>query len=409
MTLIWGIGMPRITDFDSQQNEGKMPRFSEKWSRFGTSIFTTMTVAANRFGAVNLAQGFPNFDGPEEIKAAAIEAIRGNFNQYAPSIGIPRLRTLLAHRMLKTSGLSYDPETEITVYAGATEALFCVFQAFLSPGDEVIAFAPFFDCYPAGAFSSGAKLVEVQLKSPDWTFNLEDLEAAVSPQTKMILVNTPHNPTGRVFTKDEMTLIADFAKRHDLLVVTDEVYEELIYDDLPFTRMTTLDGMRERTVIISSTAKTFSLTGWKVGFTYAPPHLTRELRGIHQFTVFCGATPLQAGICAALELSDKYYADLRREYTSRRDHLCDGLKRLGFRFLRPQGTYFVVADYSHLSNKPDTEFALWLAEHKKVAVIPTSTFYEKPDVVAARQSYVRFAFCKDIETLELALKNLREH
>jgi N-succinyldiaminopimelate aminotransferase len=178
-----------------------------------------------------------------------------------------------------------------------------------------------------------------------------------------------------VFTRAEMEIIATFAKKHDLLVVTDEVYEELVYDDLPFTRMATLPGMRERTVVISSTAKTFSLTGWKVGFTYAPPALTAELRGVHQFTVFCGATPLQAGICAALELGDDYYETLRAEYKERRDFLCSGLKDLGFKFRKPEGTYFIVADYSHMSSLPDTEFALWLTEHKKVAVLPTSVFY----------------------------------
>jgi N-succinyldiaminopimelate aminotransferase len=384
-----------------------MPRITKKWSHFGTSIFTTMTVAANRFGAINLAQGFPNFDGPDAIKEAAMDAIRGNFNQYAPSAGLLQLRTRLADRMKKTSGLAYDPESEVTVYSGATEALFCVFQALLSPGDEVITFAPFFDCYPAGAFSSGARLVEVPLKTPDWTFRREDLEAAVTPRTKMILINTPHNPTGRVFDHEELNLIADFALRHDLIVVTDEVYEELIYDDIPVTRLAALDNMRERTVVISSTAKTFSLTGWKVGFTYAPPELTRELRGIHQFTVFCGATPLQAGICAALELSDQYFEGLRRDYQERRDRLCDGLSALGFKFRRPQGTYFVVADYSHISRMPDVDFALWLTEHKKVAVIPTSVFYENPEKIRAQNHYVRFAFCKDLQTIEAALGHLQ--
>lgn len=380
-----------------------------KWSRFGTSIFTAMTQAAARHGAVNLAQGFPNFDGPDVIKDAAIAAIKGHFNQYAPSPGLPKLRERLSERMRKVSGLTYNVDTEITVFSGATEALFCVFQAFLTAGDEMLTFAPFFDCYPAGAFSSGAKLVEIPLNNPDWTFTAEDLESRVTERTRAILVNTPHNPTGRVFTREEMEVIAAFAKKHDLLVVTDEVYEELVYDDLPFTRMATLPGMRERTVVISSTAKTFSLTGWKVGFTFAPPALTAELRGVHQFTVFCGATPLQAGICAALELGDDYYETLRAEYKERRDFLCAGLKDLGFKFRKPEGTYFIVADYSHMSSLPDTEFALWLTEHKKVAVLPTSVFYSDQKKTAAAQSFVRFAFCKDLETLESGLKNLRGH
>jgi N-succinyldiaminopimelate aminotransferase len=384
-----------------------MPRITRKWSRFGTSIFTTMTAAANRANAINLAQGFPNFDGPDGIKDAATAAIRGHFNQYAPSAGILPLRTRLAERFKKNTGLTYDPESEVTVYAGATEALFCTFQALLSEGDEVITFAPFFDCYPAGAFSSGARLVEVPLKAPDWTFTHEDLEAAATPRTKMILINTPHNPTGRVFDDDELATLAEFARQHDLIVVTDEVYEELIFDDLKPTRFVALPGMRERTVVISSTAKTFSLTGWKIGFSYAPKEMTEELRGVHQFTVFCGATPLQAGICAALELGDDYFINLRKNYQQRRDLLCDGLNVLGFKFRRPQGSYFVVADYSHLSKTRDTDFALWLTEHKKVAVIPTSVFYQDPTTIQSQQHYVRFAFCKDLDTLEAALTRLK--
>ena len=379
---------------------------SAKWSRFGTSIFSVMTMAAMRNGSINLAQGFPNFDGPDAIKDAAIAAIRGNSNQYAHSHGIPKLRELLANRMNKVSKLEYNSENEVTVFSGATEALFCAFQAFINPGDEVITFAPFFDCYPAGAFSAGAKLVEVQLCIPDWTFTANDLESRWTPSTKTILVNTPHNPTGRVFTKSEMEIIANFAIKHDLLVITDEVYEELVYDDLPFTRMATLPGMRERTVVISSTAKTFSLTGWKIGYTFAPPELTRELRSVHQFTVFCAATPLQVGICAALELSDNYYKTLRLDYQERRDFLCAGLHKLGFKFHKPEGTYFVVADYSHLSKLPDTEFTLQLIETKKVALIPTSVFYTNPRDTAAGQHYVRFAFCKDLGTLKAGLDNL---
>lgn len=383
-----------------------MPMPTAKWSKFGTSIFSLMTGAANRHGAVNLAQGFPNFDGPSEIKEAAIKAIRGEFNQYAPSVGIPRLRELLSDRMLKTSGIRYSAEDEITVYSGATEALFCAFQAFLNHGDEIITFAPFFDCYPAGAFSAGAKLVEVQLRTPDWTFTAEDLQKVLTSQTKAILVNTPHNPTGRVFNKTEIQIIADFATKNDLLVITDEVYEELVYDNIEFTRLASLKGMRDRTVVISSSAKTFSLTGWKIGYTFAPPHLTKELRGVHQFTVFCSATPLQAGICAALELPDSYYQQLRREYQERRELLCSGLTKLGFKFRKPEGTYFVVADYSAMSDLEDQQFSLWLTETKKVAVIPTSVFFNDPESIAQRQKYVRFAFCKDLETLRTGLRNL---
>ena len=383
-----------------------MPTNTGKWSNFGTSIFSLMTQAANHYGAVNLAQGFPNFDGPSEIKEAAVAAIRGSFNQYAPSIGLPRLRNLLSERMIKTSGLAYDPETEITVFSGATEALFCSFQAFFNPDDEIITFAPFFDCYPAGAFSAGAKIIEVQLNAPNWTFSLDDLALKLTKKTKAILINTPHNPTGRVFSREELTILSQFAQKNDLLVITDEVYEELIFDDTEVTRLASLPGMRERTITISSTAKTFSFTGWKVGFAYAPKHLTEALRRVHQFTVFCSATPLQMGMCRALELGAEYYDSLRREYTERRNKLCSGLKSLGYKFLLPKGTYFVVADYGHVSDLADHEFALWLCESKKVAVIPTSVFYENPKVVSLKQKYVRLAFCKDLETIETALSHL---
>jgi N-succinyldiaminopimelate aminotransferase len=313
---------------------------------------------------------------------------------------------LISARVQATAGLTYDPDAEITIFSGATEALFCSFQAFFGPGDEILAFAPFFDCYPAGAFSAGARLVEIPLRAPDWTFTLQNLESKLTKNTKAILINSPHNPTGRVFSRDEMQLLADFVKKNDLLVITDEVYEELVFDGIPFTRFAALPGMRERTVVISSTAKTFSFTGWKVGFAYAPKELTAELRGVHQFTVFCSSTPLQAGMCRALEMPAAYYETLRADYTERRDLLCDGLHKLGFKFRKPAGTYFVVADYSHMSNLPDQEFALWLTEVKKVAVIPISVFYENPILARSKQKYVRFAFCKDLETIRSGLSHL---
>lgn len=383
-----------------------MPEIANRWSSFGVSIFSLMTQAAVKHNAVNLAQGFPNFDGPEEIKEAAIAAIRGSANQYAPSIGLPRLRQLLAARMAQTSGISYDVDHEVTIFSGATEALFCAFHAFFKADDEILAFAPFFDCYPAGAFAAGARIVEVPLKTPDWTFSIHDLQAKLSPRTRALLVNTPHNPTGRVFTQSELETIAAFAIKHDLIVITDEVYSELVYDGVEHISIAALPGMRERTVVISSTAKTFSFTGWKIGFAFAPKLFTNEMRSVHQFTVFCSATPLQLAMCRALELEESYYDQLRSDYTARRDALCDGLKRLGYRFRKPQGTYFVVADYSHLSSLPDHDFSMWLTETKKVAVIPTSVFYENPEQVRSRQSYVRLAFCKDLETIRQGLNHL---
>ncbi|MCX6116680.1 MAG: aminotransferase class I/II-fold pyridoxal phosphate-dependent enzyme [Proteobacteria bacterium] len=380
----------------------------EKWSDFGTSIFSLMTAAANRSGAINLAQGFPNFDGPQIIKDAAIRAINGSWNQYAPSIGLEELRQLIQKRYQITGNLHFDHNKEITVFSGATEALFCTFLALFKEHDEIITFSPYFDCYPAGAYAARAKLIDVPLDPKTWTFSESILVSKINPQTKAILVNTPHNPTGRVFDRSEMEMIAKIAQKYDLLVITDEVYEELIYDGLDFVRMATLPGMKDRTITISSTAKTFSLTGWKIGYICAPVRFTNEIRAVHQFTVFCSSTPLQAGICEALKMGTEYYETFRHEYTQRRDLLHNSLTDLGFKIKKSEGTYFLVADYSHVSDLPDLEFALWLTETWKVAVIPTSVFYN--DQIAAQKNLkqVRFAFCKDFKTLEAGIENLRK-
>jgi len=379
-----------------------------RWSKFGTSIFSTMTMAAMRANAVNLAQGFPDFDGPEFIKKAAIEAIKGNqFNQYAPSHGIAPLRSILSKHMERKSGALYNFDSDITVFSGATEALFCSFLAFLAPKDEVITFSPYFDCYPAGVFAAQAKLVEVPLNPKNWTFSKESLELAVSPKTKMILINTPHNPTGRVFSKTELQIIADIAIKNNLLVVTDEVYDELVYDNKEFPQIHQLPGMRDRTIVISSTAKTFSFTGWKIGYAFAPEALTRELRAVHQFTVFCSATPLQYAMSKALEADAAYFTNLRSEYSERRDFLYEELSKIGFKIIKPEGTYFLVADYSDLSDLDDLNFARWLTESKKVATIPTSVFYNNPEEIRKTQRHVRFAYCKNIDTLKKGVENLK--
>jgi aspartate/methionine/tyrosine aminotransferase len=377
------------------------------WQKFGTSIFSVMTQTANKHGAINLAQGFPNFDGPTEIKNAASTAIAGSWNQYAPSAGLIELRELAAKRMLATSKLDFDPATEITVFSGATEALFCSFLAFFEEGDEIITFAPYFDCYPAGAFAVKARLKEVPLKTPTWEPDIEALAKAITPNTKALLINTPHNPTGRVFNRAELSQIAAIALKHNLLVMTDEVYDELVFDDNELTRFASLPGMRERTITITSTAKTYSVTGWKVGFTFAPKHLTDELRAVHQFTVFCSATPLQKALCSALALPDSYYTQLRREYTQRRDYLYKELTNIGFAIHKPAGTYFMCADYSQFSKEGDVDFAMTLAEKIGVAVIPTSVFFNEPELISKKQHYVRFAFCKDLETLQQGVERLK--
>jgi N-succinyldiaminopimelate aminotransferase len=377
------------------------------WSSFGTSIFTQMTQLAMQYDAINLAQGFPNFDGPQEIKNAVKEALDQNFNQYAPSTGLPQLREALATRFNAQTKLDFCWQTETTVFSGATEALFCTFSALFDEGDEILTFAPYFDCYPAGAFAVKAKLVDIPLETSEWTFDPDRMRSKINSRTKAILVNNPHNPTGRVFSKAELQSIADLALQHNLIVITDEVYDELVFDNTVLTRMAQLPGMRDRTITISSTAKTFSFTGWKIGYVFAHPKWTNEMRAVHQFTVFCSATPLQAGMVAAFKLPSTFYDSLRKDYTARRDHLYEGLTQLGFKIRKPQGTYFLVADYSNFSKDDDITFSNWLTSQVKVAVIPTSVFYN--DQAHARTHYrcVRFAYCKDLDTLSRGLENLK--
>jgi N-succinyldiaminopimelate aminotransferase len=382
-------------------------RLSTKWDHVGTSIFSVMTQEAVKAGAVNLAQGFPDFDGPEPIREAAAQALRRGLNQYAPSAGLPELRQALARRQKAKHGLDWNWESEVTVFSGATEALYSALQAFLTPGDEVIALEPAFDSYAPAAHAAGAKVVGVPLAPPAWRLVPEALEHAVTPRTRAILLNTPHNPTGRVLTRPELEAVRAVALAHDLLVITDEVYDELVYAPAVHLPFSTLPGMAERTVTIGSTAKTYSYTGWKIGYAFAPARLTHLVRAVHQFTVFCSATPLQAGMVAALALPESYYDELRREYRERRDFLAQTLTQAGFEVVPPEGTYFVLGGYGRLSDKDDVDFARWLTTEVKVAAIPLSPFYGDPVAQARRSRHVRFAFCKELATLGRAADNLK--
>lgn len=366
-----------------------------------------MTHRAQTAGAINLAQGFPDFDGPEVIKQAAINAINSGQNQYAPMPGLPRLRELLAQHQSRKYQLHYDPATEITIYSGATEAIFCALQAVLSAGDEIIALEPFYDSYAAAAFAAGAKLVGVPLRPPYFALDAARLEDAISAKTKAIIINSPHNPTGHVLTEPERDIIRELCLRHDLFVITDEVYEELVYEPHVHVPLATLPGMRERTVVISSTSKTFSMTGWKIGYGFAPPRLTQAMRTVHQFTVFCSATPLQHAMIAALELPDSYYEQLRCTYRARRDLLTHLLRESGFEVSEAHGSYFVLANYKQHRDIPDVPFCEWLADEIKVAAIPISVFYTDTAQAARDLRYVRFAFCKHETTLLEAGRRLR--
>ncbi|NLI79749.1 MAG: aminotransferase class I/II-fold pyridoxal phosphate-dependent enzyme [Candidatus Riflebacteria bacterium] len=378
-----------------------------RWAGFGTSIFTTMTEASVQADAINLSQGFPDFDGPPEIKEAAIAAIREGRNQYAPAAGLPPLRAVLAEAARRHSGLTWDPLTETTVFSGATEALFCSILALCEPGDELVTFEPCYDSYAPAVMAAGATLKTVVLRGPDWTFDEDDLRRAVSPRTKALLLNTPNNPTGKVFGRAELEMVARLAHQHGFFVITDEVYEHLVYDGGRHLSLATLPGMRERTVTISSTSKTFSMTGWKIGFAFAPPSLTAALRAVHQFVVFCSATPLQWGMAATGGLGDDYLTRFREEYQERRDFLHGVLVEAGFRCRRPQGTYFIVGEYEGLSPLDDLDFCLWLTREVGVSAIPVSAFCTETGRTRLGGRFIRFAFCKGLPTLQAAADRLR--
>jgi N-succinyldiaminopimelate aminotransferase len=373
---------------------------------FGTTIFSEMTSLALAHGAINLSQGFPDFDGPDEIIAAAAAAMRAGHNQYARSMGVPALTEAIARHQQRHYDLAFDPATEVVVFSGATEGIASSLLGLLDPGDEVILFEPFYDSYPACVALASAVPRFCTLRAPDFRLDLGELEALFSPRTRAIIINTPHNPTGKVFTRDELDAIAELCRRYGTVVVSDEVYEHLTYDGAEHVPMATLPGMRERTLTLSSAGKTFSLTGWKVGWATGPAPLVAAAQAAHQFVTFATATPLQHAVAHALdELGDGYYAALRREYSARRDFLVAVLEEVGFRVSVPRGTYFIVADFGALSQSDDRSFARELVKRCRVAAIPPSAFYAARPEEGRR--LLRFAFCKQLETLRQAAERLR--
>ncbi len=361
-----------------------------------------MTALAVEHDAVNLGQGAPDFDGPVFIKEAAIAAIRRGDNQYCPTSGVPDLRAAIAHHQERFYGLAFDPECEVTIYAGATEAICATLLALCGPGDEVVLFEPFYDSYRACVSMAGARARFVTLKAPGFDYDPLDLERAITPQTRAILVNTPHNPTGKVFTRAELEHLAQLCVRHDLLAITDEVYEHLVFEGEHLC-LAGLPGMRERTVVISSAGKTFSFTGWKIGHTCAPEPITRALRAAHQFITYCNGTPLQHAMAVAYRADDSYFAEFLRDYRQRRDRLCSGLSQLGFGVLEPAGTYFVLTDIRPLGFEDDVAFCRMLPETVGVAAIPPSSFYENKD---EGRHLVRWGFCKTLSVIDEALERL---
>jgi N-succinyldiaminopimelate aminotransferase len=372
---------------------------------FGTTIFTEMTRLAIEHGAINLAQGFPDFDGPDFVKDAAIEAIRAGRGQYARMSGIAEIHDALSAKYRRDYGLDYRPGEELTVTSGATEAIFATIQGICDPGDGVVLFEPYYDSYKASVLMAGAVPAFVTLEAPDWAFDPAEVERAITDRTRAILVNSPHNPTGKVFSREELGAIARLCIDRDLVCITDEVYEHMVYEG-EHVPMATLPGMRERTITISSFGKTFSLTGWKIGWAAAPPNLTKAVRAAHQFITFATATPLQHGAARALGVGPDYYDDLRARYRERRDFLVGELARIGFGVHPPRGTYYACADFGPFGyGGDDVAFCKHLIEDVGVAAIPPSFFYDDPD---RRRGYVRLAFCKEMRTLETAVDRLRK-
>ncbi|MFF0779412.1 pyridoxal phosphate-dependent aminotransferase [Streptomyces sp. NPDC003720] len=383
------------------------PLLNRRLAEFGTTIFAEMSALAVASGAINLGQGFPDTDGPEEIREAAVRALRdGRGNQYPPGPGVPELRTAIAAHQLRRYGLAYDPDTEVLVTAGATEAIAASLLALLEPGDEVVALEPYYDSYAASIAMAGGRRVPVTLRPHDGAFrlDLDELRAAVTDRTRLLLINTPHNPTGTVLTRAELAAVAELAVERDLLVVTDEVYEHLVFDDAEHTPLATFPGMRERTVTIGSAGKTYSFTGWKVGWVTAAPELVAAVRSAKQFLTYVSAGPFQYAVAEALALPDSYYEDFRRDMRTRRDILAEGLVQAGFEVFRPAGTYFVTTDIRPLGEKDGFAFCRALPERAGVVAIPNAVFYDDREAGAP---FVRFAFCKRAEVLREAAERLR--
>lgn len=376
---------------------------SAKAEKFTESVIREMTRLAMKHGAVNLSQGFPDFAAPAEIKEAARQAVSDDINQYAITWGAKALRDAIVEKFERTQGVRYDPEREITICCGSTEAMMSTMLAIINPGDEAVVFEPFYENYGPDAILSGATPRFVKLRPPDWSFDEKELAAAFGPHTKAIILNTPNNPTGKVFTRAELDFIRDLCARWNAYCITDEIYEHILYDGAEHVSMARIDGMRDRTIVINGMSKTYSVTGWRVGWALASPETTAAIRKVHDFLTVGAAAPLQQAGATALRSPQAYYEKLAADYTVRRERLLKILSGAGFRVFKPRGAYYIMTDISGFGFPDDVAFAKFLVEKVGVAVVPGSSFYNDARDGAAQ---VRFTFCKKETTLAAAEERL---
>jgi aminotransferase len=376
---------------------------SQRSTLFTESVIREMTRLCQQHGGVNLAQGFPDFPAPEAIKEEAARAIKADINQYAITWGAKRLRDALTAKTARFTGLHYDPETEITVCCGTTECMASTVLALVNPGEEVVVFEPYYENYGPDAILCGAVPRFVRLREPDWSFDPEELSGSFNNRTKAIIINTPNNPTGKVFSRSELEQVAALCRRWDVVAITDEVYEHIVYDGAEHVSLASLDGMRERTVTISGISKTYSVTGWRIGYCLAPPPISSAIRKVHDFLTVGAAAPLQEAAAVALDLPRDYYRQLAEGYRARRDFLVPALERAGFRTFMPRGAYYVMTDISGFGFADDVSFARHLVTDVGVAAVPGSSFYSDPK---AGQQRLRFHFARRRETLEAAVERL---
>ena len=379
------------------------PYIKNSMREFGETIFAEMSALAVKTGAINLGQGFPDTDGPQEIAELAITAIRDGHNQYPPGLGIKKLRDAISHHQMRFYGLEFDPETEVLVTAGATEAIAASLLAICEQGDEIITFEPYYDSYAASIALAGGVRRVVTLNTPEYTFSIDDLEKLINVKTKAILLNSPHNPTGKVFTHNELSQIANLCIEHDLVAICDEVYEHLVFEGehIPLIQY---PGMRDRTIQISSAGKTFSFTGWKIGWVCAQPALLDTVRTAKQFLTYVNGAPFQHAIAEALNLSDHYFDNFLEDMRVKRDCLSQGLEKAGLTTFTPQGTYFVTADIEKLGYEDGKQFCLDLPVQCGVVAVPNVVFYDNKDL---GRTLIRFAFCKKLDVLEEAVERLQ--